>query len=412
MYDHSRDVYMDIDCTNPNRVKFDAFPTGIIYDGEEILFSSAAYILEQTYAPEELSDANYGTLEWGDIDFGTRGTGWNSPKLTNGQWQYTSGLCVISGLPGYTDERFTLREAGYDFELCDFHKDVTTIAYTVCDAELIPDEFIPEEYLADKLSRDDFEGLIKMTATAEGILDLSALTFESMHNYVIGAVSYRSTDDAPRYVQTLAFQTELIYELLGTATVTDAHIANIHPDAPAAIQIQAEVYTAKEFPGHFYIRNLFESHYTVVDETQLLFAGDFSRARYTDIDCSDPQRVVMPESFTGLYYAGEEVHTTSTNAFGNYGDSHFGTFDGKTITIPSRAVATHIGNTYYGLKENAADFVVELPQDLTGIQDITTDSSADAPVEYFDILGRPVERPVRGAVYIVRQGNSVSKQLR
>lgn len=408
MYDLSRDVYMDIDCANPYRVKFDAFPTGLIYNGEELLFSSTAYILEQSYAPEELSDANYGTLEWGDIDFGTQGTAYSAPELTDGYWQRTGNLCVITGLPGYTDERFTLREAGYDFELCDFHKDVTTIAYTVCDAELIP-----EEYLADRLSRDDFEGLIKMTATSEGILDLSAWTFESMHNYVIGAVSYRSIDGAPRYVQTLTFQSEPIYELLGTATVTDAHIANILPDTPAAIEIQAEVYTIKEIPGHFYIRNLFESHYTVVDETQLFFEGDFSRARYTEIDCSDPQRVVMPLSFTGLYYKGEEVYTTSTNADGgNYGDAHFGTFDGKTITIPSRAVITPIGTTTYGGRENASDFVVELPNDLTGIRDITTDSSADAPVEYFDILGRPVERPVHGAVYIVRQGNSVTKQLR
>ncbi len=58
--------------------------------------------------------------------------------------------------------------------------------------------------------------------------------------------------------------------------------------------------------------------------------------------------------------------------------------------------------------DTATDFAL-YTNDAAGIDDITVDNS-DAPVEYYNLQGVKVTNPANG-LFIVRQGNSISKQI-
>lgn len=58
-----------------------------------------------------------------------------------------------------------------------------------------------------------------------------------------------------------------------------------------------------------------------------------------------------------------------------------------------------------------ATYLLSEPGFEAGVADITTDETNNAPVEYFDVMGRRIDSPVAGQLYIVHQGDEVSKQM-
>lgn len=61
-----------------------------------------------------------------------------------------------------------------------------------------------------------------------------------------------------------------------------------------------------------------------------------------------------------------------------------------------------------GLKSDALNLYVGFDSTLTGVEGISAEADADAPVEFYDLQGRKVANP-QGGIFIRRQGNQVTK---
>lgn len=61
-----------------------------------------------------------------------------------------------------------------------------------------------------------------------------------------------------------------------------------------------------------------------------------------------------------------------------------------------------------GLKSDALNLYVGSDSTLTGVEGISAEADADAPVEFYDLQGRKVANP-QGGIFIRRQGNQVTK---
>lgn len=87
-------------------------------------------------------------------------------------------------------------------------------------------------------------------------------------------------------------------------------------------------------------------------------------------------------------------------------ENYAATSDGNTLLSRAAAVKSYLGNsvdylTGSGLGDEGG---------TTGIEDILSGASDDAPV-YYDVLGRRVDNPAPGSIYIVRRGAAVTKEL-
>jgi hypothetical protein len=51
----------------------------------------------------------------------------------------------------------------------------------------------------------------------------------------------------------------------------------------------------------------------------------------------------------------------------------------------------------------------DITEQLNGVENVTAD--AKAPIEYYDIMGNRIEKPIAGRIVIKRQGSKVEKIL-
>ncbi len=78
---------------------------------------------------------------------------------------------------------------------------------------------------------------------------------------------------------------------------------------------------------------------------------------------------------------------------------------------------TYQANAYYYVDgemkqcSSMISFTLENESETSGINGISEDNAVDAPVEYFDLLGRKVASPRQGNIYLQRNGDTTSKIL-
>lgn len=85
----------------------------------------------------------------------------------------------------------------------------------------------------------------------------------------------------------------------------------------------------------------------------------------------------------------------------------------STITFPyrsTRVYATNSKKTYYA-SEHSTPSTITFKTFSAGVDDIISDSNADAPVEYFNLQGVRVTNPAAGQLIIKRQGSEVTKMI-
>ena len=105
-------------------------------------------------------------------------------------------------------------------------------------------------------------------------------------------------------------------------------------------------------------------------------------------------KAVTPPAIKKGYIDGEEIYTI-------FEDTNYGTTE---LYVPEASVNEYKSSLGWHY------FKTVKPIESAGIDDIVMDD-ADAPAIYYDILGRKVENPERGNIYIVRKGNRTYKAI-
>lgn len=408
-FDKTHDRYMAVDCTDPERVRIEPFNIGIDLGNGPVIIATPEYAYRDLgYSEDEIvKAAPFGRFAYGEIDFGP-GTAAKIPFIYDNPSEVTwsiYGKGSIEGIPGYRDPRFSLRQTeDGGIELYDFHKDTGTIAYTIVDAsEISENDFY--DSLGDTESLNGYEIIY---ATEEGPLDLSKWNIEPLHDYIVGAVSLWPGDISPEYRTTLKFTSLPETEYLTQAEVTETILA-VAFDGMGVVTLEVPVYTSAQYPGCLLLKDLYKAHPVI---------GEHITAKapiYTVIDCTDPQKVYIRDCDTGCpYTSSSNLFIMSRPALSSFDPAanpeFYGTFDGRTVSIPAGAAVLRFDDYFVPVANE--EFVVRLHNDISGVTNITTEAPADAPAEYFDILGRRVLRPSPGSLYIVRRGNAVTKEIR
>lgn len=108
------------------------------------------------------------------------------------------------------------------------------------------------------------------------------------------------------------------------------------------------------------------------------------------------------ELMSSIVITNDESHIKKT---GNY------TYDGKTLNIEFSPLCEAYSKLVLTCKGSVA--MTHILTGQAGVTDITVDGAedADAPVEYYDLRGIRIDRPVPGSVIIRRQGTNVTKVI-
>lgn len=173
-------------------------------------------------------------------------------------------------------------------------------------------------------------------------------------------------------------------------------------------------------PGFYRVVNPLATHpKKVLSSHSSLVEGDHDHYLY--IHAEDPKKVYIEDSAMGWSYGDEDGMLVATSYAQYLKDNDatddeiteqglWGTLSNNEITFPEKALLQyfmHEGSIYYANKNSA--FKLTLP-DADGIKNISVDANG-AQAEFFNLQGMRVNEPVAGNLYIVRQGNKVSKQV-
>lgn len=96
-----------------------------------------------------------------------------------------------------------------------------------------------------------------------------------------------------------------------------------------------------------------------------------------------------------------------TDEWYNHGSYQI-TIDKNNTVHQDRGYSFIANHAETGLKSDALNLYVGSDGTLTGVEGISTEADADAPVEFYDLQGRMVANP-QGGIFIRRQGSKVTK---
>lgn len=96
-----------------------------------------------------------------------------------------------------------------------------------------------------------------------------------------------------------------------------------------------------------------------------------------------------------------------TDEWYNHGSYQI-TIDKNNTVHQDRGYSFIANHAETGLKSDALNLYVGSDGTLTGVEGISAEADADAPVEFYDLQGRMVANP-QGGIFIRRQGNQVTK---
>ena len=96
-----------------------------------------------------------------------------------------------------------------------------------------------------------------------------------------------------------------------------------------------------------------------------------------------------------------------TDEWYNHGSYQI-TIDKNNTVHQDRGYSFIANHAETGLKSDALNLYIGSEGTLTGVEGISTEADADAPVEFYDLQGRMVANP-QGGIFIRRQGSKVTK---
>lgn len=221
-------------------------------------------------------------------------------------------------------------------------------------------------------------------------------------------VFYVYADDAENWTTLegeAVYSEDLINSLYNNSSVNDYNLA---------VQVNNDT------PGYFRLVNPYGEAYPKASKNK--HEATHTHNHYLYINASDPEKVVVEFSPLAIDFGDGSMYANSmVNYLLDRGATeadvadYYGKYDTatRTITVPAKSLI--IGESGYeygspGLGNSNNLFKVVLPESA-GVDDIISDSNADAPVEYFNLQGVRVANPAAGQLVIKRQGSEVTKMV-
>lgn len=269
-YDDSKDYYMIIDATNPDRVVLNRFLSGMDWgEGEFMMWSFAGYYLNNGKTPEEVDEAGYyGTLENGVITW---------PKGT-----------LMAGIPG--DKGYSLYAANnngaarivmpgvvlsdYSAQVDYAGRKVDVDENNLLTADVTLGEDVATARVAAVLGQDInaiAEGIIDGTVesvelTASGTVELPIDKADGI--YTILVVTYDGAGDVQEFAYDfveISFSGKQWKEI-GSAEIQDGWILPLFDVDPSKYIWYASIEENTATPGIYRIVNMYGGDFVVADD--------------------------------------------------------------------------------------------------------------------------------------------------
>ncbi len=376
--DFSKDYYMIVDATDPDAVFIPVFETGVMpYYANDQMVSGR-------------SEGGAGKLANYEITF---------PAFTLACYVESDGWTTSNSdanfhlyLPGAKDYSASISAS----DMCSSNEANVSIT-TGTDIA----------YIRYKLSLNGEDANLSesMTPTDNTVsLDLN-LDKDGMWQF--SAYCYNADDEEKASVHTIFFvqnDNNDQWKSLGDATVTEPFVYSLFGGDFGPNEYTVEIQENNNTPGFFRLVNLTES----TNNNNIPAYNDHASGHnhYLYIHTENPERVYFEGSPLGIDFGyGDMAVVLADGASGEYVKE-----DGIIGFSPSDM---HIlmRNEYPNRYAAKAEFVVMMPQNVA-IDDIVVDAE-NALVEYFNLQGMKIsEENATNGLYIMRQGNKVSKVIR
>lgn len=378
--DFSKDYYMIVDATDPDGVFIPVFETGVKpYYADNQMVSGRSEGASGKLENYEITFPNFCLACYIESD------GWITSNNDGNFHLY---------LPGAKDYTVKISSAS---AMCS--SDQANVSITT-GADIA--------YVRYKLSYngEDSELSEKFTPTENTVsLDLN-LDKDGVYKFY--GYCYSSEDEQEALVQQIFYvqnDNNDEWTSLGDATVTEPFVYSLFGSYFGPNEYPVEIQENNATPGFFRLVNLIES--TTNQYVTYYNEHESDHNHYIYIHTENPERVYFESSPLGLEISpyGDHAIWMSDDASGQYIKE-----DG-IVGFPPDGMYIYLRNKYPGYYSVKSDFVIQLPETV-GIDNIISDNE-DAPVEYFNLQGMKIsEGNATNGLYIMRQGNKVSKVIR
>lgn len=394
--------YLYLNASDPNKVyglDFEAYGS----------FAISNYVPETEW-DITADEAGYGTLADNCITFPTQSwviysSGWKMTTRNTGMKLFLPGAEVID---------YSLKVSSHEW--CSANNEISftvTAGSSVAalKAVVIPGDFSMSDNNANIVATQGQEipaGNITVDATEHGIHSLMVVALDADGNI--------QSKEAAYFFGT--FENDDDWKSLGTGQFTEGIYAANYNDIDNET-MDVEVQESKTTPGRYRLVNPYASHSSL--GKQALATTEHGHNHYIYVDATVADRVFIEASPLGLDgpYGLAAVNSYGAKYAGTTAEADakaagfYGTYDAATRTISYPDDMILLGEKGYNngsfLAGNTGTQLV-LPESA-GVDDIISDSNADAPVEYFNLQGVRVTNPAAGQLIIKRQGSEVTKMI-
>lgn len=329
-FDKSHNYYYIFDVQNPERPWAYMTPTGIWFNGEEHPLSGMESV-NQNRAPENYQPGGLRYDEEGRIF-----TDYNKFEIL---------------LPGYVDYSVDFDTTWKDLLVKTMGSGVARVKYTVLRADA------DSEGIYDRIDAGA-EDLTIGTATQTGALDLSGFDIvPEDYDYTIYAVTYDAAGNRRKEASYFFVLYKHDYKVYSQAKLRESMLEDLF-NVPGGFY-DVWVYVADDAEGHYFVLDPYRNHPELGYYTN-------RTGTFMDIDCSDPERVNIPEYTVPMqdvgsgtmkvqsmsnYYMTVGGHTADEVAEAGY----FGSFREGQVKLPARGAAIYLekeGKYYSGCTAN------------------------------------------------------------
>lgn len=419
------DTYMVIDATDPDKVFFTDYDTGVDMGypekGTLHISSVAGDLYQKTGSLDQaVAEGACGTLKDGEITFPKNTLLIRDNTLAEGIYRTCNddGLFRLR-LPGAPELEVAIVNNGLKEQ---DGRQYISVNFTLGkDLDKARVAMVEGDY-NDALYTGIVDGTlasVEMTESGEHLFP-----FDKDGVYTFVAVPYYKGE--PKKV---CYSTdELTYinagwKALGTATYTDGYLADQEMNDLLGLQVQTmdvPIQESTDKPGLFRLVDPYgPGTYPYANNSNY----DTSHRYYMEIDASDPDRVVVNEMSEGcgLELGGLGKMTLSSKAWQRLQDGYtpeevekaglYGTLRNNVITFPNKALYIwYLDFVTYPYYANATGkFRVVLPEN-TGISAPRTTGNGAATTAYYTLSGVRVDADrLTPGVYVKKQGNRSDK---
>lgn len=424
--DPDTEAYMEIDATDPDKVFFRRYDTGMDWGNGNIYINSMAgdYYDKGTF-DKAVEEGLCGKLRDGAITFPQRTlliADETMGSATRYQIANTNGKFRLK-LPGAPDLDV---ETAIKGKVDKDGKSFIAVNFTIGkDIEKIRVAMTEGDY-----TQDMTDGIVDGSVPSDEMTESGEHLFpyEKDGIYTFIAVPYYKGEakNAAYLTEEFTFLTPG-WENIGTAAYTDGYLCGIENGLSDQMGIEVtttdvQVQQSTETPGVFRLVDPYGLNYRYSNEQNY----DTSRRYYMEIDASDPDRVVIRnmENGCGLVFSGLGRMQLWCNADrylteGRYTQEEieeknfYGRRDGNVITFPKESLCIRfmdVIDTWYWTNTTGT-FKLVLPE-AAGITAPATGDDDNARTEYFTLEGMKIgANALKPGIYVKKQGARSSKVM-